>query len=108
MLGLVNKVSALPEKREQLIRLLLQGSDEMPGCLSYIVAADASESDSVWITEVWDGPENHQASLELPAVKAAIGEAMPLIAAFETVATTRPVVGTGMTGRRRRTEGTAA
>jgi len=35
----------------------------MPGCLSYVVAADATELDALWVTEVWESQASHQASL---------------------------------------------
>lgn len=91
MIGYINKIVAAPGRREALISLLLEGSGGMPGCLSYVVAADAGEPETVWVTEIWDSPESHDASLALPAVKAAIEAAMPIIADFANVATTRPV-----------------
>ncbi|GGE53536.1 antibiotic biosynthesis monooxygenase [Agaricicola taiwanensis] len=96
MFGLINKITAKPDSRDRLIQLMLQGSGDMPGCLSYIVAADAKDPDTIWVTEVWDSPESHKASLEFPEVKQAIGSAMPLIAGFESVATTTPRGGTGL------------
>ena len=45
-------------------------------------AEDPADPDTVWITEVWDDAASHQASLQLPAVKAAIAQARPLIASF--------------------------
>jgi quinol monooxygenase YgiN len=52
--------------------------------------------DLIWVTEAWDSAESHKASLTLPAVKEAIGRAMPLIAGFEQGATTEPVGGIGL------------
>ena len=43
----------------------------MPGCFSYVVAADPAEPDALWVTEVWESQASHQASLQLPAVQAA-------------------------------------
>ena len=54
----------------------------MPGCLSYVVAKDAAEADAIWITEIWDDASSHKASLQLPAVRAAIAKGRPLIAGF--------------------------
>lgn len=83
MYGMIAKIYAQPGTRDELAELVLSGSSEMPGCLSYIVAKDANEGDLIWVTEVWDSAESHKASLALPAVKDAIGRAMPLIAGFE-------------------------
>ena len=65
----------------------------MPGCLSYVVGEDAKDPNAVWVTEVWDSEASHRASLGLPVVRAAIEAAMPLIAGFEALATTRPASG---------------
>jgi hypothetical protein len=51
----------------------------MPGCLSYLVAQDASDGDGLWIAEVWDSTARHEASIGLPAVQAAMVAGRPLI-----------------------------
>ena len=84
MYGLLGKMRAQPGKRAELIAILLEGTDAMPGCKAYIVAEDAKEPDAIWITEVWDKAESHKASLQLPAVQAAIARGRPLIAGFDS------------------------
>jgi quinol monooxygenase YgiN len=98
MIGYINSITARPGERPRLIELLLQGSGDMPGCIAYIVAADITNADLIWITEVWDTAESHQASLSLPAVLASIEQARPLIAGFENVATTDVVAQQGLPG----------
>jgi len=68
----------------------------MPGCLSYVVATDSADPDALWVTEVWDSAASHQASLALPAVKAAITKARPLIAGFSNRVETTPIGGLGL------------
>ncbi|MDZ5697276.1 putative quinol monooxygenase [Chelativorans sp. M5D2P16] len=96
MFGLIGKMRAQPGRREALIALLLDSSGEMPGCLSYVIAGDEQDEDAIWITEVWESEESHKASLSLPRVRAAIEEARPLIAGFETHIRTVPMGGTGL------------
>ena len=96
MYGMLGRVKAVPGKRDQLLALLLEGSDGMPGCLSYIVAKDLKDPDALWITEAWDSKEHHAASLKLPQVQAAIARARPLIAGFDSGAETQPVGGIGL------------
>ena len=96
MFGLIGKMTATPGKREELIGLLLEGTEGMPGCLSYIVATDPAEPDALWITEVWDTRESHAASLKLPAVQAAIAKGRPLIAGFSDRVETAPLGGHGL------------
>jgi quinol monooxygenase YgiN len=97
MFGLIGKIVAVPAKRDELVAILLEGSDEMSGCLSYVVAHDAADADSIWVTEVWASQEHHRASLSLPAVKQAIERAKPLIASFGDFVQTLPI---GVHGRR--------
>lgn len=96
MHGLIGKMKANPGKRDDLLAILLEIDLAMPGCLSYVVATDPADGDALWITEVWDNEASHKASLSIPAVRAAIGRAMPLIAGFETQIVTRPVGGHGI------------
>ena len=94
--GLIGKMRAHPEKRDELLALLLAEVGEMPGCFSYIVAKDGRDDDAIWITEVWDSEASHKASLAIPAVRATIARAMPLIAGFGERFVTRPVGGHGL------------
>ena len=96
MYGLIGRFVAVPGKRDALISILLESTDGMPGCLSYVVAKDPKDAVGIWITEVWDSPESHKASLALPSVKTAIARAMPLIASFQEHFETEPVGGQGL------------
>ncbi|MBX3561116.1 MAG: antibiotic biosynthesis monooxygenase [Sphingomonas sp.] len=96
MFGLIGKMRAVAGERDALIALLLEGTQAMPGCLSYIVAKDSADADAIWITEVWDSRDSHRASLQLPAVRAVIARARPLITGFESGTQTEPVGGVGL------------
>ncbi len=96
MYGLIGKMLAKPGQRDELIRLMLAETGEMPGCLSYVVAKDGASADAIWITEVWDSAESHKASLKLPAVQAVIDKARPLIAGFGDNFETQVVGGVGL------------
>ncbi len=96
MFGLIGKMRAASGQRDALIAILLEGTEAMPGCRSYIVAKDQADADAIWITEVWDSRASHRASLQLPAVRAAIARARPIIAGFESGTETVPVGGVGL------------
>lgn len=96
MHGLIGKMKATPGQRDALIAILLESISGMPGCLSYVVAQDPADADAIWVTEVWDSPASHRASLSLPAVQQAIARAKPLIAGFDTHIATVPVGGHGL------------
>src|SRR5215813_5641806 len=88
MYGLIGRMKAVSGKRDELAAILLEGSGDMPGCLSYVVARDPSDGDALWVTEVWESEADHKASLALPGVKAAIAKGRPLIASFDEHHTT--------------------
>jgi quinol monooxygenase YgiN len=96
MYGLIGKLRAISGQRDALIEILLDGATGMPGCLSYVVATDPADGDAVWITEVWESRELHQASLTLPAVQQAIAQGRPLIAGFGERFETSPIGGHGL------------
>lgn len=95
MFGLIGRMRAAAGRRDDLVAILA-GMGPMPGCLSYIVAADPSDRDAVWVTEVWESRDAHAASLTLPDVQAAIDAGRPLIVGFELRVETSPVGGIGL------------
>ncbi|MFN3843800.1 MAG: putative quinol monooxygenase [Rehaibacterium terrae] len=96
MYGLIGKIKATPGQRDALAAILLEGTADMPGCLSYVIAHDPGDPDALWITEVWDSREHHTASLALPAVQQAIARGRPLIAGFGERFETQPLGGHGL------------
>ena len=50
MYGLIVKLMVAPGKRDQFMDILRQSAVGMPGCLSYVVAKDSSDENTVWVT----------------------------------------------------------
>lgn len=96
MFGLIGKMLAVAGQRDALASILLDGTTDMPGCRSYIVATDPADENAIWITEVWDDEASHKASLSLPAVREAIGKARPILAGFGERFVTTPIGGVGL------------
>lgn len=96
MYGLISKMMANDGKRDELISILLDGTKRMPGCRSYVISKDMTDENAMWITEVWDSKENHQASLSLADVQSAISKGKLLIAGFGERIETTPVGGHGL------------
>jgi quinol monooxygenase YgiN len=96
MYGLIVKLTTAPGKRKRMIELLTESAADMPGCLSYVVAEDIQDADTLWVTEVWETAASHQASLSLPAVKNAIPQAKLIVSSLERIAATNPVWGAGL------------
>lgn len=86
--GYINKFTAQPNKRGELVDLLLQAARALEAngdCWQYIVGT-ATEPDVVFVTEIWASRQAHDSSLELPDVQAIIAKAMPFIAGVTNVA----------------------
>jgi enamine deaminase RidA (YjgF/YER057c/UK114 family) len=96
MFGLIGKMIATPGNRDALAGILLDGTGAMPGCLSYVVAKDPRDTNALWITEVWDSPDSHKASLSLPQVRDAIAKGRSLIASFGDSVQSEPIGGFGL------------
>jgi len=96
MFGVISKIKSTADQRDALIAILIEGTSAMPGCLSYVVARDSAEADALWVTEIWESRELHQASLSLPSVQQAIAKGRPLIAGFAARFETQPIGGQGL------------
>lgn len=77
----VGTLGTKPGKRDELVAILTRRSSELAeiGCVLYEVGVNDDEPDTVFVAEIWDSAEAHQASLQLASVRAAIAEAMPLL-----------------------------
>ena len=96
MYGIIGKLVAKPGERDELIEVLLEGTRNMPGCLAYVVARDANDEDSIWVTEVWEDRDSHRSSMDLPQVQDAMKRGRPLIEGFGERFETIPVGGVGL------------
>jgi quinol monooxygenase YgiN len=97
MFGLIGRIQSTAGARDRLAEILITGTADMPGCLSYVVARDPEDPDGLWVTEVWVDRASHLASLELPSVQEAIARGRPLISAFTSRSETEPLGGHGLT-----------
>ena len=75
--GLMSSLTAKSGHRDELAAILAGASEGLPGCRSYVVALDTSRDDMIWVTEVWESKELHEASLKTPKVMDAIARGRP-------------------------------
>ena len=81
MFMLHGRLAAHVGQRDALLAILTEQEEApaMPGCRLYLVATDPDDDLGVWVTEVWESDDAHQASLHIPGVRERIARAMPLI-----------------------------
>ncbi|GAA3265574.1 antibiotic biosynthesis monooxygenase [Dactylosporangium vinaceum] len=79
MFMLHGRLGAKPGKRDDLLKIMSEAGESLPGNRLYVVAIDETDADGVWATEIWESQEAHAASLRLDHVQKRIARAMPLI-----------------------------
>jgi quinol monooxygenase YgiN len=81
MYGYLGSMRTRPGHRDDVVAILLRGIDGLrsAGCELYVVSVSDTDQDVIWVTEVWQSKEHHDASLKLPETQAAIGAAMPML-----------------------------
>ena len=79
--GYIGSMRAKPGLRDEIIGILLSGADGLraAGCQVYAVCTAPDDADVIWVSEIWDSAERHDASLHLPETRAAIARAMPML-----------------------------
>lgn len=77
----VGTLGTAPGRRDELVAALIQRNELLrtAGCLAYEVGTNNEEPDTVFVVELWESAQAHQASLALPEVQAAIAAARPLL-----------------------------
>jgi quinol monooxygenase YgiN len=79
--GYLGSMRTQPGRRDEVIQILLGGADGLraAGCQVYAVGVAEADPDVIWVTEIWDSAEQHDASLQLPETKVAIASARPML-----------------------------
>lgn len=98
--GFYTKFVARPGQRDRLVEVLIKATQlvkNAPGCRLYIVNVSPAETDTVWVTEIWDSDEHYRASLAAPGVPELIAEAMLLMGAEPLMISLAPVADVGLT-----------
>ena len=79
--GYFGTMRTTPGNRDEVVSILLGAVEGLRsgGCTVYSVSVSPTDPDLIWVYEVWDSKDSHDASLRLPETRAAIGRAMPLL-----------------------------
>jgi quinol monooxygenase YgiN len=79
--GYIGSMKTQPGQRDEVVAILLVGTDGLRdhGCHLYVVSVSETDEDTIWVSEVWESKEHHDASLQLPETKASISKAIPML-----------------------------
>lgn len=55
-------------RRDDVVSILLAGVDGLrkAGCHLYVVGSAHADDNTIWVSEVWESTDHHDASLQLP------------------------------------------
>ncbi|KQT16752.1 antibiotic biosynthesis monooxygenase [Chryseobacterium sp. Leaf404] len=76
------KLTARDGHRDELANILLEASKLIAtakGCKLYVICKDENDTNSVYVTEIWDNKEDHDNSLKVEGVRELIMKAMPIL-----------------------------
>jgi quinol monooxygenase YgiN len=79
--GYIGSMRTKDGRRDEVVSILLGAAERLreAGCHLYVVGSDRADDNTIWVSEVWESKYHHDASLQLPAAKTAIGQAMPFL-----------------------------
>ncbi len=96
--GLYGKFTTKAGEQENLVGILLEAAkslQDLEDCELYLVSISDEEPDAVFVYEVWNSEQAHQASLSLEATQKLIQRAKPIITGMDRISTLQPKGGKG-------------
>lgn len=91
--GVIAHIVAKPGQRDALIEAL-RPMVGMKGCIDLVVAKDPKNPDAIWLTELWESKELHDAAGAAEPFKSVMANIRPLLVGIDQNYTTVPVFGT--------------
>lgn len=76
------KLTAQQGQRDELANILLEASklvSTVKGCKLYVIGKDENDTNSVYVTEIWDSKDDHDNSLKVESIRELIMKAMPML-----------------------------
>lgn len=76
------KLTAKVGHVDELANILIEASklvSTAQGCRLYVIGKDKDDSNSIYVTEIWESKQDHDNSLKVEGVRALIMKAMPII-----------------------------
>ena len=96
--GLLNKLTAKPGKRDEVISILLESGKLLddPACQMYMVSEAADDPNVIYVTDLWTSKQRHQKALQKPELRPFVEKAMPLLEGMPEQTEIKPVGGIGI------------
>ncbi|WLR46667.1 putative quinol monooxygenase [Halobacillus litoralis] len=97
--SLFGKFTVQEGERDTMVNLLLEAAESLKNldeCEVYLVNISESESNAVYVYEMWKSEEAHQDSLNLETTQSLIRRAKPIITGMERLNTLQTRGGKGI------------
>jgi quinol monooxygenase YgiN len=95
---LINKLTANPGKRQEVVDILLSAGsafDDDASCLLYLVSTDTKDPDVIWVQDVWTDQAHHEAAMGTESMAEQVKRAVPLLAGMPEQIEVEPAGGKG-------------
>ena len=97
--ALINKLTAKPGKREEVIKNLIESGkpfQDNRACILYLVYEDAQDPNVIWVEDLWTSEEEHATALKQPELQPFIAQTIPLLEGMPEQIEVVPVGGKGL------------
>jgi quinol monooxygenase YgiN len=98
--GLLNKLTAKPGKRDEVMGILLESGKLLDdsACLMYMVSEAVDDPNVIYVTDLWTSKAKHEKALKTPELRPFVEKAVPLLAGMPEQTEIKPVGGVGVPG----------
>jgi len=98
--GLLNKLTAKPGKRDEVVGILLESGKLLddPACLMYMVTEAADDPNAIYVVDLWTSKQRHEKALKTPELRPFVEKAMPLLEGMPEQTEIKPAGGIGIPG----------
>jgi quinol monooxygenase YgiN len=97
--ALLNKLTAKPDQRQQVVDILLESGKlfpDNPACHLYMVSEATEDPNVIWVIDLWTSKESHEEALKAPELRPYVEKAMPLLEGLPQQIEIWPVGGVGL------------
>src|ERR1700756_222944 len=82
MFVLINKLTAKPGKRREVVDILLESGkafDNNPDCKLYLVSEDVGNENLIWVQDIWLNETAHTSAMQDEEMQSYVRQSIPLL-----------------------------
>ena len=80
--ALINKMTAKPGKRDEVIHILLESGkpfNDITSCILYLVYKDKNNPNVIWVEDVWTNQDDHAVAMNTPQMRSNIAKSLTVL-----------------------------